>query len=99
MGEVPFTEIMRAAHPIETAPKDGTTIWVGDEDAGVFWMRWGHIQKNGLFPGQVGMWVAPGGEFTWNDSDGFGPTWWLTDEEYSAVRATPPHHTKGASNG
>jgi len=39
-------------------------------------MQWGHIQRNGLFPGLVGMWVAEDGSFTWQDADDLGPTYW-----------------------
>lgn len=67
--------------PIETAPKDGTIILVGwrlPEDTEMqewFVMQWGHIQRNGLFPGDVGMWVAPNGSMTWHETN--GPTHWM----------------------
>ncbi|KTS09761.1 hypothetical protein SB2_11960 [Methylobacterium radiotolerans] len=62
--------------PIVTAPRDGTEIWIMDPDAGAFIMRWNAHQKNGLFPGLVGMWAASDGSCTWQEADGFGPTWW-----------------------
>lgn len=68
--------------PIETAPKDGTIIQIGWKEPGDadmqewFTMQWGDIQRNGLFPGKVGMWVAPDGSFTWNESADGGPTHW-----------------------
>lgn len=65
----------RERQPIETAPRDGTLIIVGDPDVGEFPMRWGHIQKNGLFPGVVGMWVLSDGSMTWQEEDA-GPTSW-----------------------
>ena len=68
--------------PIESAPKDGTVIQIGwkfEDDGDIqewFTMRWGHIQKNGLFPGKVGVWVSPDGGLTWNDDGDAGPTHW-----------------------
>ena len=67
--------------PIESAPKDGSLVyltWMLDgKPQEMFPMRWGHIQRNGLFPGLVGMWVANDGSYTWNDSDPDGaPTHW-----------------------
>jgi hypothetical protein len=67
--------------PIDTAPKDGTVIeltWMdGGKPQEIWPMQWGHIQRNGLFPDSVGMWVATDGSVTWNGSaeDG-GPTHW-----------------------
>ena len=41
-------------------------------------MRWGHIQRNGLRPETVGMWVDEGSNFTWMDDILEGaPTHWL----------------------
>jgi hypothetical protein len=68
--------------PIETAPKDGTIVVLtrfADNNAlDQFAMQWAHIQRNGLFPGKVGMWTAPNGSFTWNDDDPlYAPTHWM----------------------
>lgn len=68
---------------INTAPKDGSEIELTWMDDGLpqerFIMQWGHIQQNGLFPGLVGMWVAPDGSFTWSDDNPDGaPTHWRT---------------------
>ena len=66
--------------PIETAPKDGTAVWLcwmeDNEPQESYVMSWGHIQRNGLFPDKVGMWVNPTGSFTWNDDNDGGPTHW-----------------------
>lgn len=59
-----------------TEPRDGTLIIVGHDDVGEFPMQWGHIQRNGLFPGKVGMWVAQDGSFTWQDGPEEGPSYW-----------------------
>jgi hypothetical protein len=66
---------------ISTAPKDGTTIeltWMENGRPQEVWpCQWCHIQRNGLFPGKVGMWTVPDGSMTWNDSDPDGaPTHW-----------------------
>ena len=62
---------------MKDAPRDGTLIIVGDPDCGEFPMRWGAIQKNGWFPGDVGFWITPGADFTWNEREGFGPSYWV----------------------
>lgn len=68
--------------PISTAPKDGTLIEITalEDDGTVFeiWpMQWMAIQRNGLFPGAVGMWTTPDGGITWNGApDDCGPTHW-----------------------
>lgn len=66
----------KVRYTIDSAPKDGTVIILGDPDVGEFPMQWAHIQRNGLFPGKVGMWTMTDGGMTWNDDDGYGPTSW-----------------------
>lgn len=66
---------------IDTAPKDGTVIeltWMEKGNAQEIWpLQWAHIQRNGFFPGKVGMWTSPDGSMTWNDDNPDGaPTHW-----------------------
>lgn len=67
--------------PLDSAPRDGTLIDITaiDDDGEVFEihpMVWDPSAKNAIFaPGMVGMWVAPGGEYTWREGEG-GPTHW-----------------------
>lgn len=65
--------------PMSTAPRDGTTIIIGDNDCGEYPMRWNPEFKNPLIPGVVGFWVSPLNSFTWDESRGFGPTYWAPD--------------------
>lgn len=66
---------------IDTAPKDGSVIeltWMEHGEPQEIWpMQWGHIQRNGILPGVIGMWIVPDGSITWNDDGmGGGPTHW-----------------------
>jgi hypothetical protein len=80
-------------HPIATAPQDGRVILLTafDDDGDQFEthrMQWSHIARNGLFPDRLGMWVAPRGEYTWNDDGiGGGPTHWQPDYDFAAIIA------------
>lgn len=67
-----------ADHP---PPRDGTVILLSWFDGGYpqewFAVQWGHIKRNGLFPGKVGMWMTPDGSMTWDDEDPYAaPTHW-----------------------
>lgn len=66
-------------HDIATAPKDGTVIEVcalDDDTEGPFRMRWESNRVNMMVGTHAGMWACPFGNFTWDESRGFGPTHW-----------------------
>ena len=81
MSTITDEQVEAAWQPIESAPKDGSIImltWMENGQPQEQWpMQWGHIQRNGLFPKTVGMWIVPDGSLTWNGTaqDG-GPTHW-----------------------
>ncbi len=61
--------------PIDTAPRDGTVITIGDDEEN-YRMFWDPEGRNEIFaPGVVGLWVSEGKNFTWRESAG-GPTHW-----------------------
>lgn len=65
--------------PIETAPRDGSVIEVADPDEqeGPYEMRWNMAGFNPLVQAERGgIWEDPRGNFTWDESRGFGPTHW-----------------------
>lgn len=72
---------MEGWRTIESAPKTGemillTAIYDG-EIFEIHPMQWMAVQRNALFPGVVGMWTAPNGAYTWNESpENGGPTHW-----------------------
>jgi len=82
-----------AWQPMETAPKDGSPVWLCDEhgDAGgPFPMYWA---ANGTSWAQrgVGIWVLDGGGLTWTDEDPEGaPTLWAP--RTSELCPAPPWH-------
>lgn len=74
--------------PIATAPRDGTYVCVAAVDDGEgppeftdgpYLMRWDAKGVNPLVGDVVGLWVAVGGTFTWDESRGAGPTHWTRD--------------------
>lgn len=63
--------------PIATAPRNGLSIIVGDEDCGEFIMHWNPTGTNAIFqPGRLGIWEALDRSFTWSEVGGGGPTYW-----------------------
>lgn len=58
-------EIPDGYHAIDTVPRDGRLVEVGEEDNGTFVMRW--VGKE---------WQTQDKEFIWSDGHGFGPTYW-----------------------
>lgn len=88
---------------ISTAPKDGREVELTWMDNGRpqerFFMQWGHIKQNGLFPGKVGMWMTPDGALTWNDDGDGGPTHWRMPSAYAdpGPTITTAHTAKPAT--
>lgn len=65
--------------PIESAPRDGTLIWVcAPQDGYGAPMRWNKNGSNAIFqPLPVGIWELDGGGATWSEEGGYGPTHWM----------------------
>lgn len=68
-------------HPIATAPRDGSLVYLtwmeGGQPQEQWPMRWDVEATNGLFPDVKGMWVLDGGGATWTEHDPDGaPTHW-----------------------
>jgi len=62
--------------PIESAPKDGSVIWVMHEECGQFPMSWNSAGSNHLFaPGDIGIWEMADQSMTWRDGE-YGPSYW-----------------------
>ncbi len=74
---------------IQSVPRDGSIVWVGDPDVGQFVMRWNPSGSNSLFqPDPVGIWESPDECMTWSEDGGFGPTFWKQfDLEHERRRA------------
>jgi hypothetical protein len=64
--------------PIDTAPRDGSVIEVMSDDGfGPFEMLWNPAGHNPLVSTEDdGLWECPGGNFTWCEDAGMGPTHW-----------------------
>ena len=73
-----WCRLMNEWQPIETAPRDGTTIFLWAKDAGgPFPMAWEASGFNPLFSKSMGIWVLLGGGLTWTEDDPAGaPTHW-----------------------
>lgn len=67
---------MSVWQPIETAPKNGMAIIVAHEEMGAFVMAWNPTGTSAMFaPGDIGIWEALDGSFTWRDGED-GPDKW-----------------------
>lgn len=62
---------------IETAPRNGKSIVVGDDDCGQFIMHWEPLAENPLVGNVMGLWVSLDRSFTWSEHDGAGPSYWF----------------------
>lgn len=63
---------------IETAPRDGTVVLLWAEDAaGPVEMAWDPEGFNPLASLRKGIWVGYGGQLTWSEDRGAGPTHWM----------------------
>ena len=62
--------------PMDTAPRNGLSILVGDEDVGAFIMHWDATGTNPFAQDGMGIWVALDGSMTWSEADGMGPKYW-----------------------
>lgn len=68
---------MAERRPIETAPRNGLSIVVGDPDCGEFVMHWNPTGTNPLVqPHDLGIWESTDRSFTWSERRGAGPTYW-----------------------
>lgn len=76
--------VARDGRPIETAPKDGTVIWLwaeGMDSEGPFLMHWDPNFINLLVSDKPGLWVMKGGGLTWSDQEyKGGPTHWCPQD-------------------
>lgn len=61
---------------IETAPRDGTAVYVAHEDVGRFIMQWNPEGQSALYPDIIGLWETPCKSMTWVTVDGHGPSHW-----------------------
>ena len=82
---------MSAWQPIETAPKDGSPVWLCDKhgDAGgPFPMFW-DANRTSFFQRGFGIWTLDGGGLTWTDEYPEGaPELWAP--RTSDICPTPP---------
>ncbi|MGN6064905.1 hypothetical protein [Brevundimonas diminuta] len=77
--DLPFDETAAALglRTIETAPRDGTAIYVTAEGEPMRRMSWNQFGSNPLVQAERGIWWGEKGGYTWSEKDGFGPTHWV----------------------
>lgn len=81
--------------PIATAPRNGLTVIVGDDDCGQFAMHWSPTGTNPLVQEGLGIWESLDRSFTWSEADGAGPTYWFPLPAESGAQGSEPSCDEG----